>query len=92
MLTAGTVTQAVKSAIWNNTLTIDIEYKRALPKEGLRFVFIRTAANMFDGGRLQIEITICNEDMELVATVQQSILVLEASRKFVDRKKKPARI
>ena len=91
MLTVGGM-QAAKTAIWNNTLTIDIGYTRAPPKEGLRFVLIRTVANVLSGGRLQIEITICNEDMELVATVRQSILVLEASRKFVDKKNKPAKI
>jgi hypothetical protein len=72
-------------------LTIDIEYKRALPKEGLRFVLMRTAANVLSGGRMQIEIFFCNEDMELVATARQSIIVLEASRKF-DKRRKPAKI
>ncbi|KAL1845922.1 hypothetical protein Daus18300_014413 [Diaporthe australafricana] len=91
--TTNTLAEAVKnSVIFNHTLTIDIEYKRALPKEGLRFVLMRTAANVLSGGRMQIEVAFCNEDMELVATARQSILVLEASRKFDEKRKKPAKI
>lgn len=41
---------------------------------------------------MQIEVAFCNEDMELVATARQSILVLEASRKFDDKRRKPAEI
>ncbi|KAI3397648.1 hypothetical protein diail_10519 [Diaporthe ilicicola] len=89
--TTNTLAEAAKSIIFNNTLTIDIEYKRALPKEGLRFVLMRTAANALSGGRMHIEITFCDEDMELVATARQSILVLDAARKF-GPKKEPSKI
>ncbi|KKY32330.1 putative thioesterase family protein [Diaporthe ampelina] len=90
--TTNTLAEAVKSVIFNHTLTIDIEYKKALPKEGLRFVLMRTAANVLSGGRMQVEVALCNEDMELVATVRQSILVLEASRKFDEKRRKSAKI
>lgn len=70
------------STIFNNTLTLDIEFKRRLHENGPRFIFIRCATKMLSGGRMDLEVTILNEDMELLCTSRQVILVLEAVRKF----------
>lgn len=64
-----------------------MEFKRALPKEGLRFVLVRTAAKMLSAGRMDIDVTICDEDLGLVCTSRQVILVLEAQRKFTAGKR-----
>lgn len=63
-------------------MTLEVEFKRILPKDGLRFVLIRTATKMLAGGRMDIEVTILNEEMELLCTARQVLLVLEAGRKF----------
>lgn len=78
---------AKQASTFNTTVVLDMEFKRRLPKEGLRFVFTRTAARTLQDGRLDLDLTICNEDMELVCKAHQLILVLEAQRKFRDGKK-----
>ncbi|KAI1880300.1 hypothetical protein JX265_001921 [Neoarthrinium moseri] len=65
----------------------DIEFKRRVPNEGLEWVFTRTATKMLHEGGMDLDITICNAEMELVCTAHQIVMVLEAQRKF--RRKKP---
>jgi len=77
-----TIAEALKSPIFNSTVTLDIEFTRRIPQEGLRFVFTRTAANLLQGGRMSVDVTFCNEQMELLCTAHQLILVLESERKF----------
>ncbi|KAK7746424.1 hypothetical protein SLS53_002383 [Cytospora paraplurivora] len=76
------IAEAMQASTLNSTVVLDIEFKRRLPKEGLRFIFTRTATKLLQGGRMDLDVTICNEDMDLVCTSHQLILVLEAQRKF----------
>lgn len=82
------IADAMQATHHNATLTMDIEYKRRLPKEGQRWIFTRAAAKMLQGGRMDLEITLCNEDMELLASARQLILVLDARKKFRGHKEK----
>ncbi|KAI1330886.1 thioesterase-like superfamily-domain-containing protein [Xylariaceae sp. FL0255] len=77
-----TAAEALKSSTFNSTQTLDIEFTRKVPPEGLRFVFTRTAANSLQKGRMNVDITICDEIMELLCTAHQQIFVLETGRKF----------
>lgn len=43
---------------------------------------------MLSGGRMDLEVTICDENMELVCIGRQTILVLQAARRFGDSKEK----
>lgn len=70
----------------NTTLTLDLEYKRRLPKQGLRFTFTRATAKTLLDGRMDVNLTICNEDMEMVCLARQVILALRAERKFSGEK------
>lgn len=79
--------EAMTAGTFSNTVVLDMEFKRRVPKEGLRFVLIRTAARTLQDGRLDLDVTICDEDMELVCKAHQLILVLEAQRKFGGGKK-----
>lgn len=79
----------MKIATTNITLTLDIEYKRRLPKEGLRFTFTRATAKKLLDGRMDVDLTICNEDMEVVCLARQLILVLGVHRKFGGEAKTP---
>lgn len=78
---------AKQASTFNTTVVLDMEFKKRLPKEGLRFVLTRTAARSLQDGRLDLDITICDEDMGLVCKAHQLILVLEAQRKFRRGKK-----
>lgn len=79
--------EAKRASTFSNTVVLDMEFKRRLPKEGLRFVLIRTAARTLQDGRLDLDVTICDEEMEVVCKSHQLILVLEAQRKFRSDKK-----
>ena len=80
--------EAMTAPFFNITATLDIEYKRRLPKEGLRWIFTRTMTKMLQGGRMDAEITMCNEDMELLCNAQQTILALDVGRRFKLNQKK----
>lgn len=79
---------AMQAAHFNITLTMNIAYKQRLPREGERWVFTRAATKMLQGGRMDLDVTMCNENMELLATSQQVILVLDAQKKFRSSKGK----
>lgn len=73
---------AMKSTTFNSTVTLDLKFSKRLPKEGLRWVFTRTATKAMNKGRMVVEITMCDENMDPICEAHQSILVLEAQRKF----------
>lgn len=83
-----TLKEGMNSATLNVTVTMDLEFKRRLPRDGLRSIFVRLATDMLQDGRMGVDITICNEEMELLCTAHQLIAVLEAKRRFVDKKAK----
>ncbi|KAK7700139.1 hypothetical protein SLS64_011158 [Diaporthe eres] len=83
---------AKQASTFNTTVVLDMEFKRRLPKEGLRFIFTRTAARTLQDGRLDLDITICDEEMGLVCKAHQLILVLEAERKFRGGKKQDEKL
>ena len=74
--------EAMRASIHNNTVTLDIEFKRRLPKEGVQWIFARAESRMLENGRLDLDVTICDRDMNLLCVARQAILVLEAERKF----------
>lgn len=74
--------QMMEGTTINTTLTLDIEYKRRLPENGLRFTFTRATAKTLLDGRMDVDLTICNEDMEVVCLARQLILALGVQRKF----------
>ncbi|RYP74382.1 hypothetical protein DL771_003049 [Monosporascus sp. 5C6A] len=80
--------EAMQTPLFNNTVTLDIEFKRKLPKNGVQWIFTRAESRMLEGGRLDIDVTICDENMDLLCIARQAVLVLDAKRKFRDRKAK----
>lgn len=82
--------EAMKAATLNQTVTLDVEFKRRLPAAGLQFVFMRTTTKMLEGGRMDTDLTVHNEDMEILCTSRQVLLVLEAGRKFKKSKSSAA--
>lgn len=81
--------QMMEGSTINTTLSLEIEYKRRLPKDGLRFAFTRAVAKTLLGGRMDVDLTMCNEDMEVVCLARQLILALGVDRKFGVEKKEP---
>ena len=65
---------------WYPTLVMNLDIKKSLPQEGVEWLFIRTEARKIEQGRLDLQVTILDEDMELVALATHMNLVLSASR------------
>ncbi|KEY63931.1 hypothetical protein S7711_10275 [Stachybotrys chartarum IBT 7711] len=84
-----TISEAMRASTINATIALDIQFKRRLPKEGLDWMFTRTSTKMLQGERMDVEVTICNKEMELICTSHQLILVVEAQRKFPNGKPEP---
>ncbi len=53
------------------TLSVGLEMKRVLPPEGVQWVFLRAQIKKIENGRLDAEILILNEKLELVALGHQ---------------------
>ena len=75
--------------IFNITVAIDSKFKRRVPPvlgsdkgEGLRWVFTCVARKGAYSERMDLDISICDENMELLCTAWQFVLVVEAQRKF----------
>lgn len=65
------------------TLPLDVDFKRRIhPDKGLGWVFTRVATRGAQGGRMDSDVSICDEDMGLLVTVQQLVLVVEVQRKL----------
>ncbi|KAI1659964.1 thioesterase family protein [Daldinia decipiens] len=77
-----TFEDAMEATIFNNTVTLDIEFKRRLPEDGVKWTFTRAATRMLEGGRMDLDVTICDEKMELLCLARHVILVLDAKKKF----------
>ncbi|RYO83186.1 hypothetical protein DL762_006231 [Monosporascus cannonballus] len=70
--------EAMRATAFNQTATLDTEFKRRLPKEVIRWTFTRSASRMLESGRLDLDVTICDEKKELLCLARQVILVLDA--------------
>ncbi|KAK4671801.1 hypothetical protein QC764_608821 [Podospora pseudoanserina] len=74
---------AMKAEAFSNTVTLDVELKKRVdPNRGNGWFLIRTTAKMLEKGRMDVDVVIADENMELLVVAQQTVLVLEAGRKF----------
>jgi len=67
-------------AFWFPTVTLNIDFKKQLPAGGMEWLYSRVQTKAVRNGRLDIDITIMDEDGEVVALGNQVALVLDASR------------
>ncbi|TGJ86983.1 hypothetical protein E0Z10_g1711, partial [Xylaria hypoxylon] len=72
--------------IVHQTITLDAEFKRRLPAEGLRWVYTRAGTRMTRDGRMDLDIVLCDENMELVCVGQQLLMIVDSKRRFGTQK------
>lgn len=80
--------QAQKAGIWNSTLTLDIEFKMRLPSEGLEWAFSRVVTKELKDGRMDVDVTICNQSMQPICVARHLVMVLDARRTFDKQKQR----
>lgn len=78
---------AARATIFNMTLTLDIEFKRRPPRGGQEWIFSRSATRIMQDGRMDLDVTLCDHNMEILCLARHVIMVLDAGRKFTNRRK-----
>ena len=65
---------------WYPTLLLNLDVKKALPAEGVEFLFVRVRTKQIKNGRFDLEVTILDEGGDLVALSTHVALVLGSER------------
>lgn len=65
---------------WYPTVLLNLDVKKALPAEGVEFLFLRVRAKQIKNGRMDLELIILDESGELVALSNHVVLVLGSER------------
>jgi hypothetical protein len=60
-----------KNSMINVTLSMSTEIKKKLPKDGVRWLYLRTEAKKLEGSRMDLEVLLLDETMDLVAISHQ---------------------
>ncbi|KAK4992227.1 hypothetical protein LTR66_000412 [Elasticomyces elasticus] len=76
------------SALWYPTLLLNLDVKKALPAEGIEWLFVRTRTKVIKNGRYDLEIIIMDEDGDIVALSHHVCLVVSAERNMAGRRKR----
>jgi acyl-coenzyme A thioesterase PaaI-like protein len=76
----GTKPYKFDQAFWYPTVALNIEVKRALPAEGVEWVFMRERAKMVKNGRYDIEVVVLDAQGELVAVASHVAMIVDSSR------------
>lgn len=74
--------EAGKAQIWNTTLTMDLQFKQRIPVKEMMWTFTRVTTRMLDGGRMDLDLTICDENLVPLCLARQVMLVVDAKRRF----------
>ena len=64
---------------------MNLDIKKSLPTEGVEWLFLRTMARKIHNGRLDLQVTILDEEGDLVALASHINMVLPASRNLAKR-------
>ena len=64
---------------------LNIEFKKALPEQGVEWLFSRVKAKKIEKGRMDLEVEVRDEAREVVALSQHVALILGAERNMSGR-------
>ncbi len=70
---------------WYPTVVLNIEFKKALPEEGVEWLFSRVRAKKIEKGRMDLEVEVRDEGGEVVVLSQHVALILGAERNMSGR-------
>ena len=73
-------------ALWYPTLNLSLEIKKALPSEGVQWLFSRVRAKQIKNGRFDLEVVILDEKAEIVALSHHVAMMVSADRNTAERK------
>lgn len=70
---------------WYPTVLLNLDVKKALPAEGVEWLFVRVRAKTIKNGRYDIEVVILDEGGDVVALSHQVALCVPAARNLAKR-------
>ena len=62
------------------TLHINVEFKKLLPPEGARWLFVRARAKQIKDGKFDVEVVVLDDEGEIVALSNHVALIVDNSR------------
>ncbi|KAH8695167.1 thioesterase-like superfamily-domain-containing protein [Talaromyces proteolyticus] len=69
------------SLLINSTLSMSTEIKKRLPAEGVRWLYLRSEAKRVQNSRMDLEVLVFDEEMDLVAISHQDVHLIPADLK-----------
>jgi acyl-CoA thioesterase len=63
------------------TLSMSTEIKKELPPDGVRWLYLRSEAKAIRNGRMDLEVLLFDQDMELVALSRQVAVLIPSMNK-----------
>ena len=70
-----------KSPFWYPTLLMNIEFKKLLPPQGVEWLFVRARAKQIRDGRMDVEVTVLDEESEIVALSNHVCFIVDLAPK-----------
>lgn len=70
---------------WYPTLLLNVDVKKALPEQGVDWLFLRTSAKRIQNGRFDIEVVVLDETGDIVALSHHVCMILPAERNLAQR-------
>lgn len=77
--------------MWYPTLLLNLDVKKALPEEGVKWLFSRVQAKQIKNGRYDLEVCLLDAKGELVAVSHHVVYAVSAERNTAGRGK-PSKI
>ncbi|KAI0844406.1 thioesterase-like superfamily-domain-containing protein [Daldinia vernicosa] len=71
---------------WYPTVVLNLDIKKALPPEGVEWLFSRVRAKCIKNGRMDLEVVIMDETGEVVALSHHVVLIVGAERNMAARR------
>lgn len=70
---------------WYPTVLLNLDVKKALPEEGVEWLFVRTQSKRISRGRLDLEVIVFDDVGDVVALSHHVVMVLGAERNTAKR-------
>jgi hypothetical protein len=78
--------ESESAKFWYPTLSLNLDIKKALPPEGVKWLFARVRAKSIKNGRFDLVVVICDESGDIVALSHHVTFVLSAARNMASRR------
>lgn len=71
---------------WYPTLLLNVDVKKALPEEGVDWLFLRARAKQIKNGRFDLEVIVLDESGDVVALSHHVCMILSTERNMAKRR------